>query len=355
MAGSPTVIVVGAGIVGASIAWHLVAAGAEVTMVDAAEAGGVATARSFAWINASWGNPEYYFRLRVRSMAEWRRLAATVPGIPIAWVGGLCWDLPPDGLLAYAQEHSSWGYGVRQVGTAEAARIEPNLVTPPALALHVAEEAAVEPADAARAMLRDAEARGARLLLGTAVHELRQAHGRVTGVGTSHGVLAADEVVVVAGADTAALLATTGFVLPMGAPPGLLVHTRPHARLLNGIVLAPEVHLRQTVEGRIVIGSDFGGTDPGMDPDATARMLFDQAKAMLKGGDDLELDFHTVGYRPTPASGLPAIGRPDNQAGLYVAVMHSGVTLAPAVGQFVAQELLSGRRDPLLAPFAPAA
>jgi glycine/D-amino acid oxidase-like deaminating enzyme len=122
MAGSPTVIVVGAGIVGASIAWHLVAAGAEVTVVDAAEAGGVATARSFAWINASWGNPEYYFRLRVRSMAEWRRLAATVPGIPIAWVGGLCWDLPPDGLLAYAQEHSSWGYGVRQVGTAEAAR-----------------------------------------------------------------------------------------------------------------------------------------------------------------------------------------------------------------------------------------
>ena len=100
------------------------------------------------------------------------------------------------------------------------------------------------------------------------------------------------------------------------------------------------MHLRQTVEGRIVIGSDFGGTDPGMDPDATARTLFDQAKAMLEGGSDLGLDFHTVGYRPTPASGFPAIGRPDNQAGLYVAVMHSGVTLAPAVGQFVAQELL---------------
>src|SRR3954451_17944374 len=158
MAESPTVIVVGAGIVGASIAWHLVAAGAKVTVVDAAGAGGVATGRSFAWINASWGNPEYYFRLRVRSMADWRRLAATVPGIPIAWVGGLCWDLPPDQLLAYAQEYSSWGYGVRQGGPAEAARMRPNLAEPRTLAVHVAEEAAVESADAARAMLRDAEA-----------------------------------------------------------------------------------------------------------------------------------------------------------------------------------------------------
>ncbi|MGO4842863.1 FAD-binding oxidoreductase, partial [Rhizobiaceae sp. 2RAB30] len=37
--------------------------------------------------------------------------------------------------------------------------------------------------------------------------------------------------------------------------------------------------------------------------------------------------------------------------GVYVAVMHSGVTLAPAVGLFAAEEILSGRRDPLLAPY----
>src|SRR5262245_8605566 len=69
------IVVVGAGIVGASIAWHLTKAGAPVTIVDAGDAGGVATPGSFAWINASWGNPEPYFRLRIRSMAEWRRLA----------------------------------------------------------------------------------------------------------------------------------------------------------------------------------------------------------------------------------------------------------------------------------------
>ena len=47
------IIVVGAGIVGASIGWHLTRAGASVTIVDAGQAGGVATPASFAWINAS--------------------------------------------------------------------------------------------------------------------------------------------------------------------------------------------------------------------------------------------------------------------------------------------------------------
>ena len=44
----------------------------------------------------------------------------------------------------------------------------------------------------------------------------------------------------------------------------------------------------------------------------------------------------------------------DVGAGLYIAVMHSGVTLAPAVGLFAADEILAGRRDPLLAPYGPA-
>ena len=38
-------------------------------------------------------------------------------------------------------------------------------------------------------------------------------------------------------------------------------------------------------------------------------------------------------------------------AGLYLAVMHSGMTLAPAVGLFASGELLKGEEEPLLAPY----
>ncbi|TIS56119.1 MAG: FAD-binding oxidoreductase [Mesorhizobium sp.] len=351
MTAAHEVIVIGAGIIGASIAWHLAKAGARVTIIDDSGAGGVATPNSFAWINASWGNPEKYFRLRTRSMAEWTRLAKDLPGIPLAWCGGLCWDLPAAELEAYAAEHSAWGYGIERVDRAQAGLIEPNLTELPDFALYVAEEGVAEPVATTQALLADAERLGARVLTGTAVTALTQINGMLTGVDTSGGRIAADEVVIAAGAGSAAIAATAGIKLPIETPPGLIVHSRPYKKLLNGLVIGDRLHMRQTAERRIIAGSDFGGADPGMDAEATARDLFSAMKAMLRGADGLELDFHTVGYRPTPIDGFPIIGRAEGASGVYVAVMHSGITLAPAVGLFAAREILDGARDPLLAPY----
>jgi len=351
MAKSREVVVVGAGIIGASIAWHLAASGAVVTVVDGGATGGGATANSFAWINASWGNPEPYFRLRQRAMVEWRRLEAAVPALNVSWTGGLCWDMPDEQLDAFVRQHGGWGYGVRVAGPAEIATIEPNLMAPPARAIHVADEAAVEPRNAAIALLRDAELHGARIQLDMPVAGLVARDGAVTGIQTGDRVTSADEVVLAAGAGTAAMLGTIGMNFAMTKPPGLLAHSRPHKRLLNGIVLAPGLHMRQTRAGRLVAGSDFGGADAGAEPETTAAALLAKARSMLKDADALELDFLTIGYRPTPKGGFPAIGRVNHMPGLYVAVMHSGVTLAPAIGRFAAEEILSGQRDPLLAPY----
>jgi glycine/D-amino acid oxidase-like deaminating enzyme len=351
MVASKEVIIVGAGIIGASIAWHLTRAGAGVTIVETAAPGGVATPASFAWINATWGNPEPYFKLRMRSIAEWTQLKAAVPDIHLGWTGGLRWDLPPSDLEAFAAEYGSWGYGIRRVERSEAARIEPNLVEPPDLAVHVAGEGAVEPALAARALVADAVRGGATLLSGTRVLALVHENGRVAGIRTADGIVRTDEVVLAAGIASPAIAATAGIDLSLDTPPGLLVHSRPHGKLLNGLVLAERLHMRQTVEGRIVAGSDFGGTDPGADPVETARALFAEMKAMLRDGGSLVFDFHTLGYRPTPSDGFPIIGRAGGVNGLYVTVMHSGITLAPIVGLFATRELTTGRRDPLLAPY----
>lgn len=351
MTEAPHIIVIGTGIIGASIAWHLAAGGARVTVVDAGTAGGIATPCSFAWINASFGNPEPYFRLRRRAMAEWRRLAAAVPAIPLAWCGGLKWDVPVAERDALVAQHTAWGYGVRQVDRAEAGRLEPNLIDPPPEALHVAEEGAVEPRLAALALLADAERRGARLLQSAPVSALIESGGKVVGVATATGRLTADHVVLAAGTNSAALAASVGLDLPLIASPGLIAHSRPVPPLLNGIVMAPGLHMRQTTDGRIVAAIDFGGSDPGTNPAATAAAVLAKARAMLRGGEALALDFHTIGWRPLPADRFPVVGRPAGTGGLYVAVMHSGITLAPAIGSFVAAELLTGARDPLLAPY----
>lgn len=347
------IIVVGSGIIGAAIAYHLAKAGAQVTIVEEGEPGGLATRNSWGWINASWGNPEPYFRLRMRAMAEWRRLADEVPDLTLNWCGGLIWDLEADALEAYAREREAWGQPIRRVGRDAISQIEPNLKDVPDFAFHAAQEGMVEPLDASLALLQAAKSLGAEVLGKTAIKWLHEDQARVTGVMTDVGVIHADEIVVAAGDGTASLLDTIGIILKMDTPAGLLTHSQPTAPLLNGLVMTPGLHMRQTAQGRIVAGSDFAGADPDGDADALAAELHAKVQAMLKGTEDVALDFHTVGYRPTPADDLPAVGRPGNRDGLYVAVTHSGVTLAPAIGLFAAEEILNGMRSPYLALYHP--
>lgn len=352
--GRPNVLVVGGGIIGASFALNLAEAGADVRLLDSGRtAGGEATRNSWAWINASWGNAPDYFRLRHESMKRWRTLDQKVPGLTVNWCGGLLWDMAEADLVAYAQERSAQGYAARIVDAAEARRLEPGLADAPSCAVHVAEEGAVEPGHAVERLLAAARSKGAEILQGTAARWLIEKKGRIVGVMTEEGDLDADVVVVAAGTASRRLLHDVGQTFAMDEPPGLLVHSAPAPEILRGLVMAPELHVRQTAEGRLVAGTDFAGTDPGDHPKAAAEELFAKVKAFVSDGDSLSLDHYTVGYRPTPRDGVSAIGAVPALEGLYLCVSHSGVTLAPALGAFGAAEIMGQGRHPLLAPFSP--
>ena len=347
------VLVIGAGIIGAAIARHVARAGPAVTVIDSGEPGGLATRASWGWINASWGNPEPYVKLRLAAIAAWHRLAGELPEVGTNWCGGLLWDLPPAELQQYAEQHSTWGYDIRCVERAEIMALEPNLKAAPERACHAPVEGVLEPLQAAHALLADARATGAEIFAPMAAKWLLEKHGKIVGVQTDEGALHADEVVIAAGAGSAGLLDSVGLRLKLTAPPGLLAHSRPLPPLLNGLLMTPGQHVRQTATGRLVAGTDFAGAVPAGHADQMAHELLGGMRALITGAERAELDFHTLGIRPTPADGFPAVGRPQGRAGLYLAVTHSGVTLAAVLGRMVAEELLEGRRDPLLGPYTP--
>lgn len=62
----------------------------------------------------------------------------------------------------------------------------------------------------------------------------------------------------------------------------------------------------------------------------------------------VELISTQVSDRPMPIDGEPIIGPVVGVPGLHVAVMHAAVTLAPAVGRLVAEELIKGQTSDLL-------
>ncbi|KAJ7218908.1 fructosyl peptide oxidase [Mycena rebaudengoi] len=355
----PQVIVIGAGVVGASVAWQLTRQDADVTIV-ASDVGGTATPNSFAWLNASWHNPKFYYDFRRRSMAAWKRLAEEVPGLRdiVQWCGSLHWDLPPEELAKYEREHGAWGYDIRRVERSEIHEREPWLSSDvlPDWGLRIGEEGAVEAADAASLMVADAQARGARLV-SAIVAGIVKDDGRIKGVALSTGEkLWADHIVLAAGVGSTELCASVDITLPVTGEAGLLLHSKPVAkRLLNGLVISSRSHIRQTAKGRILAGSVFAGGDPGQNPRKTAEELFVRVKDMfdLEAGDAdaLQLDFFTVGHRPMPRDGLPILGA-SGLEGLTLAVMHSGVTLAAIVGEVLVDEIVNGRKDPDLGDFA---
>jgi glycine/D-amino acid oxidase-like deaminating enzyme len=352
MSAPPRVVVVGAGIVGAAIAYHLARRGAAVTVLERGRAAGAATAASFAWINATWGNPEPYFRLRCLSMGEYRRLEDELAGaLGMVWRGCLIWDLTDQDLEAFVTRHAAWGYDVRLVERAEIAALEPGLIAPPARAAYAAGDGTLEPVAATTALLTAAASLGAAVRLDTAVIDL-QAGGQGVKVVTGAGAVEADCCVLAAGVATAGLCARLGFTLPTRPTPGLLAHSRPAPPLLRHVVEAPGLHMKQE-RGRIVAGEDFGGGPAPNDLDAEGRRLLGLVKQHLRGAEALEIENVSVGLRPIPEDGMPVVGFAPNLPGLYLATMHSGITLAPAVGRFAAMEILDGVRVELLEPCRP--
>lgn len=347
-----TIVVVGGGIIGASIAWHLTMRGAQVTLIETGGIGGLTTAASWAWTNATHGNPKPYFDLRTRSMAEWDRLARELPDLPYARTGTIYADHARFDTAAFAASHAEWGYDIRPISAEQARQYEPavsGLEGPLAIS---DSEGAVDATAAAIMFASLARKAGALVFTGIGIDAVSvDGSGKVDGVIMNDAPIKADEVVVAAGAETPRIVGPLGVELPMTTPRGLLAQTEPLPRLIDRNILLPGLHVRQRPDGVLLAGASFGGEDPDATPDEAAEALVQRIRETIRGAEDARLARYTIGYRPTPGDGFPVIGRPGHIGGLYIAVMHSGVTLAPIVGRFVADELLDGRRDDLLQPY----
>jgi hypothetical protein len=66
-----------------------------------------------------------------------------------------------------------------------------------------------------------------------------------------------------------------------------------------------------------------------------------------------EVEFMTLGYRVMPKENYPMAGGFETYGKLYVAALHSGMTMAPISGQFASLEILDGARVDMLAPYRP--
>ena len=127
-------MVIGAGVLGASVAARLARAGMQVTLLDQDEPGHGTSRWSFAWVNSNDKGPRPYHDLNHAGIRAWAELAPGLDGA--AWyrpAGNLELATSDSGraeLSARIDRLASWGYPARLIDAAEAAELEPALLLP---------------------------------------------------------------------------------------------------------------------------------------------------------------------------------------------------------------------------------
>ncbi len=343
---------IGAGIVGASIAHHLAARGARVTVLERERPAAAASGRSFGWINASFGHPDAYQQLRYLAMLEYLRLEREVPGIQVNWSGSLVWlpDAAGDSLARLVRAQQRRGYPVRSVEAREFAALEPRVRPAPALAAFAEREAAVDPAHTTVALLEAAQKSGAQVRYPVTVTGFDLHGDRLRAVETGDGAIGVDVAVLAAGVDTPRLAREAQLRVPLKESPALLLRTRPLEQTAARILVTPQAQVKQQVDGRVVVGVGPRADLPAQSPEG-ARETLAAAQTILPGLTSADLESATPGLRPMPDDELPIVGFAGPVGGVYVAVTHSGVTLAALIGRLVASEILEGAPCDWLAPY----
>ena len=363
-------VVIGAGVLGASVAARLAGTGMHVTLLEADQPGRGTSRWSFAWVNSNDKEPKPYHDLNHSGIRAWAELAPGLDGA--AWyrpAGNLelaASDAQRAELTARVHRLTGWGYPARLTDAAEAAEIEPALLQPgpDTVAAWFPDEAYLLTEPLIARLVARVTDRGGTVLTGEQGRVTGLAPGEVrTGAGA---VLAADEVVCCAGRWTPGLAALAGAAgtVPLiawdtpGSPaPELVVRVGPvtppaPVRLVH----TPGIFLRPHSGGLLHLEAPDTPVDlhtPDDELRSKATELLHRAQRTVRGLDQARVAAYQVCVRPLPADQQSIVGRLPGAEWLYVAATHSGVTLAAHLSRLIAAELATGAPSAELAPYRP--
>jgi glycine/D-amino acid oxidase-like deaminating enzyme len=358
-----TVGVVGAGVIGACVAFSLAQRGMRVHCVERAQPGALTTDVSFARLSA-FQQPTYArFELSHTGMIEHPRFAEQFDSAP--WwhpTGSLAWGDEGDGsgpsFADVVHRLSAWGY--RAVWS-DAARV--NREWAPGIAFShgrtpvvlFPDEGWVDGPKLVSEMLAAAKSTGRLTLWSGAVDGIDVHDGEVRALRLEAGDrIEVDAVVNAAGPEApkvAALLGTApleGVATRSSLVIDLLTDGDPVRHVLRGA----QAHARSAGPGRVRVRSDQidarlpAGfrSEPG---DELVKDLLERAYRTIPALESATVDQVRIGTAVFPADGFPSVGALSAVSGYYEAFANSGITLAPFIGRTLTTHIATGEIHPL--------
>ncbi|MCG9128118.1 FAD-binding oxidoreductase [Candidatus Poribacteria bacterium] len=362
------IVIVGAGIIGISIAYHLsIRNNISITVLDSDIPGSGATEHSFAWVNAFGKEPRTYHTLNRRSLDMWYRLSDQLDSdIGIHHGGELRWENTENGaktLINRVRQLQGWGYPCRIITKDELVSMEPDLSPGNVLASSYSNaDFHIETDKFMSVILNKVIENGISLHSNTPVIDFKRKNDRIYSVITSETEFPCDIVVLAAGVNTTSLADKVDVYLPQQCSPGVIIKTTKCKKIMQNaaIIHAPSkkethqhIHMRQLDDGTLRIGQ---GTQEGINSDDSqehADALLDNLKTYFPAVGMASAITTPVGYRPMPIDGYPVIGFTKSVSNLYITLMHSGVTLAPIISEMATIEIVDGINVEWFVPYRP--
>ncbi|HLJ51027.1 MAG TPA: FAD-binding oxidoreductase [Bryobacteraceae bacterium] len=353
-----TVVIIGAGIVGSSVAYHLAARGCrDVVVLEKADTEVTgSTARSAAGVRHQFAS-EVNIRLSIYSIERLKRFSEEVGGYSgLKQVGYLLLVSDPAAWEQYKQSvalQNSLGVASRALAPDESGKLAPGMITTDLLgATYCAEDGHCDPHGVATGYLAAARRLGVELRRSTPAIGIRLASGRVTGIETPAGTIACDAVVNAAGCWAGQVGAMAGIEVPVQPFRRCIYMTEPVPHLESiPFVIDTESGFYLRKEGDKLL---IGLTNENEPPGENYAVDWEWLETVLEAGAKRFPFLAELGiirrncwaglYENTPDH-LPILGRHPRLPNYIDASGFSGhgVMHSPATGMLIAEEVLDGR------------
>jgi glycine oxidase len=345
------VVVVGAGIIGCSVAWELSRRGARTIVLDARTAGAGATQASAGVLAPYIEAPAEgaLQALTVRSLAMYDEFIAGVErdaGTAIEY--RRCGTIEVAADAASAARLTALGEWIRSVGVdaewleaKDVSRLEASLGRTEG-ALHVRTHGYVRALQLTAALLEAARRCGVVFHSGRRVDRMTYDDAGRVSVHSGTTSYIADTVVMAAGSWSGTLTSATD-VKPVR---GQLLQLRWPGPPITRVLWSDSCYVVPWTDGTLLVGATV--EDVGFDERVTAdgvRRLLEAATTLLPAVTDATFLEARVGLRPATPSGLPLVARSSEHPSMVYATGHyrNGVLLAPLTAQLVGDLILPQR------------
>jgi glycine oxidase len=361
MASTRDVAIVGAGIVGCSIAFELAKAGMQVCVLERGGIGEESSAAAAGMLSGQHGvtNLGARYQLHVEARELHAQLADELRELTGIDVGFCRWGLlellfTPGEVRAadrcYTVQTQA-GLRVERLSREETLALEPSLAPDLQGSIRYMDEAHVHNGRLTIALAEAARRTGAELRSGAPVLTLIQEQEHVVGVQTPTETVYAEAIIVANGAWSSDLIRPLGMTLPVKPMRGQMLAVRTVPRIVSQIIYGRHMYLVPRPEGETLIGATV--EDVGFRKEVTLEGL----EELIQAGRHIAPRMMEqpvmrtwAGLRPGSPDGLPLVGPVEGLGGLLLAVGHhrNGILLGPMTGLLVKQWLVDRVQSPHL-------